>query len=104
MHLPHSARGNPVERVLATMTTLLRRLAFGLVGLMVMAFTLLAGLAVAGVLLVAALVARRRLEHAGLRFAWPQRGVFRSTAAPRSRQPAAGTGDVVDVEVREIRG
>ncbi|NML18325.1 hypothetical protein [Azohydromonas caseinilytica] len=104
MHLPHSARGTTVERVLATVAAALRRVAFGLVGLAAMVFTLLAGLAAAGVLLVVALVARRRLERGGLRFAWPQRGGFRPAGGSRPGRAASGAGEVVDVEVREIRG
>ena len=104
MHLPHSARGNTVERALATMAAALRRVAFGLAGLLVMAFTLLAGLVIGGALLVVALVARHRLQRS-LRFAWQRAGTFRpATATPRSSRAAPGAGEVVDVEVREICG
>lgn len=106
MQLPYSARpASGPARLVETLATLLRRLALGVAALFVMAFTLLAGLVVAGALLVLALVARRRLRRGDLRFNWA-RGAdgFPGAAAPwRRGQGAGGRGEVVDAEVREIR-
>ncbi|WP_157269457.1 hypothetical protein [Azohydromonas aeria] len=106
MHLPHSARRTEgPARLLDTLATLLRRLALGVAALFLMAFTLLAGLVAAGVLLVVALVARRRLRRGDLRFHWARRGAgYPGTSAPWGGGRAGhGRGEVVDAEVREIR-
>jgi hypothetical protein len=106
MYLPHSARTASVPvRLLQTLAGALRGLVLGLAGLLFMAFTLLAGLVAAGVLLVVALVARRRLERGGLRFAWQSRMAAARRGAGAQPWPGGGggRGDIVDAEVREIR-
>jgi hypothetical protein len=108
MYLPHSARAaSAPARLLQTLAGALRGLVLGLAGLLFMAFTLLAGLVAAGVLLVVALVARRRLERSGLRFAWQSlRAAARRGASTQSQSWRGGGGhggEIVDAEVREIR-
>jgi hypothetical protein len=101
MHLLHdSTPASGIGRAFAALAALFRTLALGLLGLLAMAFALLAGLAGAAVLLVLALVARRRLRRAGIRFAWRGRMAPGRSAPP----PWAGRGEVIDAEVREIRG
>ena len=107
MHLPDSTR--PVSapvRLLHTLASAARGLVLGLVGLLVMAFTLLAGFVAAGALLVMALVARRRLQRGAMRFAWTSRMGGRPGAAPGPFPQGRGagrSGEIIDAEVREIR-
>jgi hypothetical protein len=99
MDWPHSARAASVPvRLLQTLAGALRGLVLGLAGLLFMAFTLLAGL-------VVALVARRRLERGGLRFAWQSRMAAARRGAGAQPWPGGGggRGEIVDAEVREIR-
>ena len=107
MQLPYSARAPWWGRALAAPAALLRTLALGVAGLFMMAFTLMAALVGAAVVVVLALVARRRLRRAGVRFNWPGRmpGRFADAAgtAPWPRRGAAQGGEVIDAEVREIR-
>ena len=103
MQLPHSARASWWERALAAPAALLRTLALGVAGLFMMVFTLLAALAGAVVVVVLALVARRRLRQAGVRFNWPGRMPGGPAGAPWSRRGAPQGGEVIDAEVREIR-
>ncbi len=107
MHLPYSTRASSgPARLLQTLANAARGLVLGFVGLMVLAFTLLAGMVTAGVLLVVALMARRRLRRSAVRFAWPGRMGGRPGAAAtpfRHGRGSGGTGEIVDAEVREIR-
>lgn len=107
MHLPYSTRASSAPaRLLFTLANAVRGLVLGFVGLLVLAFTLLAGMVTAGVLLVVALVARRRLQRGAVRFAWPGRMDARPSAAAtpfRHGRGSAGAGEIVDAEVREIR-
>jgi hypothetical protein len=104
MQLHDSARAPWWARALAAPAALLRTLALGLVGLFVMAFTLLAGLVGAGVLLVLALVARRKLRREGVRFTWPGRMPRRpGPASWPGRGAVQGRGEVLEAEVREVR-
>jgi hypothetical protein len=107
MHLPYSTRASSAPaRLLFTLANAVRGLVLGFVGLLVLAFTLLAGMVTAGVLLVVALVARRRLQRGAVRFAWPGRMDAQPGAAAtpfRHGRGSAGAGEIVDAEVREIR-
>jgi hypothetical protein len=107
MHLPYSTRtSSGPARLLQTLANAARGLVLGFVGLLVLAFTLLAGMVTAGVLLVVALVARRRLQRGAMRFAWHSRmGARPGDAARPSRhgRGSGGAGEIVDAEVREIR-
>ena len=107
MHLPYSTRrSSGPARLLQTLANAARGLVLGFVGLLVLAFTLLAGMVTAGVLLVVALVARRRLQRGAMRFAWHSRMGVRPGAATRPSghgRGSGGAGEIVDAEVREIR-
>ena len=105
MHLPYSTRSSSgPARLLQTLVNAARGVALGLVGLLMLSFTLLAGLVTAGVLLVVALLARRRLQRGAVRFAWPGgRMGTRPGAAAGPSHHGRGTGEIVDAEVREIR-
>ncbi|MDZ5456028.1 hypothetical protein [Azohydromonas lata] len=110
MQLPYSTRAPWWARALAAPAAMLRTLALGVAGLFMMAFTLVAALVGAAMVVVLALVARRRLRQAGVRFNWPERmpgggsGFAGSTgtAAWRGRGEPHG-GEVIEAEVREIR-
>ncbi|WP_298234711.1 hypothetical protein [uncultured Azohydromonas sp.] len=107
MHLPYSTRTSSAPvRLLQTLVNAARGLVLGFVGLLVLAFTLLAGMVTAGVLLVVALVARRRLQRSAMRFAWHSRMGARPGAATKPSghgHVSTGAGEIVDAEVREIR-
>lgn len=103
MQLPHSARAPWWARALAAPAALLRTLALGVAGLFMMAFTLMAALVGAVVVVVLALVARHRLRRAGVRFNWPGRMPSGPAGAPWAQRGAAQGGEVIDAEVREIR-